>query len=415
MTLLVKKVKAGLEDFSLGTGTEIQTRGDKSVAVTKVNAEWIYENVEQIKSADTTLIKFVQLLTTNTRKLFYYDAGSTLTPNDEDVLLPNSGTGRWLLRRGSSAGGGGGGGGADQTHDTEDDSSGSSHSGVEEGSVIYVEETNEYYEYTGTTDETKAGQWPAADGFYYDSDGKQFELYDPAELPIGIVRTANISYTFKDGDAAIRGGVTAVEFTSDSTITATIPADIDQNFPIGAIINMIQYGKGTINVQGGSGVAVTGAITSRGQYHAMSAVKLSNNDWVVIGGISEAQTQPVTIDLQNHTLSNDNALCSVILYTSGELLTIESAGGIEQPNEWCTPRVVNIGSNYEARLTRTAGNNINQGEPTGIWIPIDTSRGWGVQESGTTLNFVGTLEIRKIGSTTIEATCTLDLTSNYVA
>lgn len=413
MTLLVKKVKAGLEDFALGVGTETQTRGDKSVAITRVSAEWVFEDIAQIKSVDTTKIKFVQLLTTNSRKLYYYDSGSTLTANDDDVLLPNSGTGRWLLRRGSSAGGGGGG--TDQSHDTETEASESSHEGIDEGFTLYVSETNEYHEYTGVTDSSKAGQWPAADGFYYDADGKQFSLYDPAELPIGIKKATGSSYSFIMEDASIKGGVSAVQLTNSSEVSAFIPHDSVVNFPVGSIINVLQGGTGTVVLTGAQDVTVNGAATSRGQFHAMAAIKIDSNTWNAIGGISAEQTQPVSIELNNHTISNDNALCGIILYSSGELLTIEAAGGIEQPNEWSTPRVIDIGKKYEARVTRTSGNNINQGNPTGIWIPIDTSIGWGVQEQGATLNFVGTLEIRKASDQIVVATCTLDFTSNYVA
>lgn len=417
MTLIAKKVKLGLEDMLLGSGTEEQVRGDSTVTVTKIDTDWILYSLNAIKALDTTKIKHVVYVKADNTRLDYdYSSASGLAANDIDVLMPDAGTGRWLLRRTANQ----------QTENTATGTTGaanSSHSGIPTGFILNVTYgddtltpgTGASYRFTGTTDISKATQWPAADGYYYDKDGKQFELYDTARLPTGVNNIATTTYTFVATDAAVSGGKAAVVLTNSAATTATVPPNSTVPFKIGSTINIIQNGEGLVTLVGGSGVTVNGGKISRGRYHAMTLLKLAENTWVAIGGVAEEESVPVVITLNNHTLTNTNALSSVALFPNGEMLTIDTAGGVVQPSEWCVPRVTDVGYQYEARLSKVSGDNINQGAPTEVWLPMSSLVAWGVQELGATLNFVGTLEIRLAATGTVLDSCTLDLTSTYSA
>lgn len=417
MTTIAKKVLIGLEDLALGSGAAVQQRGDSEVAVTKIDTDWNFTSLTQIKAADTSKIKHVVLINeANERSEYDYYAASSLTANDIDVLQPNVGSGRWVLRRVANT----------QTHSTAVGVNGaaySSHSGIPTGfvlSVLYYDDslvpgTGGSYTYTGTTIGANASLWPAPDGYYYDLDGKQFSTYDTAKLPIGVNLTTATSYTYVLTDGYTSGGKSAVLHSNSAAITATIPPNSSVPFAIGTIINVAQVDEGLLTIAPGAGVTLTGSYVSRGANHAMSLLKIATNSWIAFGGIAEEEAVPVVITLNNHTLTNTNALSAVSLFPNGELLTIDTAGGILQPNEWCVPRVTDIGFQYEARMTKVSGDNINQGAPVGVWFPISSVQGWGVQENGATLSFVGTLEIREIGTVTILDTATITMTSTYSA
>lgn len=77
-----------------------------------------------------------------------------------------------------------------------------------------------------------------------------------------------------------------IRFTVSCTIS--VPTDAQVAFPVGTTINLLQYGTGTIYVQGNSGVTVRCAaalLQSRTQYSALSVIKLAANEWVLVGDL----------------------------------------------------------------------------------------------------------------------------------
>lgn len=404
-----------MEDLLLGTGTADQVRGDVTLPITRMSIDFIFNDIEQIKSLNTSKIKQIIFTDTDGKRYPYdYIASSTLTANDDDVLLPTSGIGRWILRRENNTQ-------IETTGTGPGSAAESSHAGIPTGFIlttIYSDDnlipgTGASYQYTGTTILAKAGNWPDADGFYYDVDGKQFQIYDTANLPIGINTQAGTSYTLVKSDAYISGGKTAVRTTSDSNVIMTLPAATTVNWEIGAIINFLQGGLGVITISPAVGVTVNGEAVTRGIHHSISLVKVAANVWNAIGGTDVGVNTPVVITLSNQTLSVDNATCGILLNSDGSLYTLEGAA-TESPSNWALPRVSNVGTIYEARMIYVSGDHPNQGIPTDVWVTLSDLRAWGVLTIGTTLNFVGTLEIRNAATLAVQATCAIDLTSVFV-
>lgn len=413
MTQVIKKALIGLEDLLIGESTVTQTRGTTSVPITKIDTDWIFTSLAQIKGLDVARIKHVIYVDSNGERFpFDYSAVSALTGNDDDVLLPDSGTGRWLLRRENNQ----------QTQTTATGTGGASttsHEGIEAGFILnttfsddsQTAGTGQAYEYTGTTDATKAGDWPNADGYYYDADGKQFQIADTANLPTGINGQTGTSYTLVRNDAYISGGKSAVRITNAASIVCTVPANADVQLPIGSVVNVIQGGAGTITLTGASGVTINGDNISRGQYHALSIVKIAANEWDAVGGTGAGITTPVNITLTDHTLTAVGVTVGVLLNSDGSLTTLEGTG-TEIVAEWALPRVSQIGSIYEAKMDYVSGDYTNGGDLLGTWLSLSDLKAWGVQELGSTLNFVGTLSIRDVATGTVQDTCTIDLTSS---
>lgn len=80
--------------------------------------------------------------------------------------------------------------------------------------------------------------------------------------------------------------------TNASAITTTIPPFASVAYPVGAQLNFVQYGAGQVTFGGGSGVTIvsTGATASapktRAQYSAVTAICVSQDNWLISGDIS---------------------------------------------------------------------------------------------------------------------------------
>jgi hypothetical protein len=91
----VTKVLAAVQDLALGLGTVSQTRQGQAVTVDKICLPFIFGNIAAIKAADYEKFPLVKLLG-NSITEYYYDSASEATADDDLVLLPSSGVGRWL-------------------------------------------------------------------------------------------------------------------------------------------------------------------------------------------------------------------------------------------------------------------------------------------------------------------------------
>lgn len=99
MSNILKKSRLGIEDLAMGFGVENQIRGQTTVPVTRIQADFIFNSLSDIKALNTARVKFCSLFTPDGSSIsYYYDPTSTETPNDTTVIAPNSGTGRWLVR-----------------------------------------------------------------------------------------------------------------------------------------------------------------------------------------------------------------------------------------------------------------------------------------------------------------------------
>ncbi|HSW66196.1 MAG TPA: hypothetical protein VLI54_03605 [Bacillota bacterium] len=95
---------------------------------------------------------------------------------------------------------------------------------------------------------------------------------------------AGTSYTLVLADAS-----TAVEFSSGSAVTVTVPSNSTAAFPVGTVIELLQYGTGTLTVAAGGGVTIRSAnnlLSARTQYSVLSLRKRATNEWVLAGDLA---------------------------------------------------------------------------------------------------------------------------------
>jgi hypothetical protein len=83
-----------------------------------------------------------------------------------------------------------------------------------------------------------------------------------------------------------------ITLTNASSITFTIPPNSSVAYPVGAQLNLTQFGAGQVTFAQGAGVTIvsTGATASapriRAQYSSATAIQTSANNWLVAGDIS---------------------------------------------------------------------------------------------------------------------------------
>jgi hypothetical protein len=81
----------------------------------------------------------------------------------------------------------------------------------------------------------------------------------------------------------------AVEMTSSSATTITIPPNSSVAFPIGTIIEIVQLGAAQVTVAAGSGVTLNSADTlvkTRVQFSVVSIRKQATNTWLLAGDLA---------------------------------------------------------------------------------------------------------------------------------
>jgi hypothetical protein len=98
--------------------------------------------------------------------------------------------------------------------------------------------------------------------------------------------TANLrtaSYTLVLTDAGL-----VVEMNVAGANTLTIPPNSSVPFPIGTVIEILQYGAGQTTIAPGSGVSVVSpdnARKLRAQYSSVSLRKRATDTWVMVGDL----------------------------------------------------------------------------------------------------------------------------------
>lgn len=91
----ITKVLVTIQDLALGAGTVEQTRSGQTYTLNKLALPFAFSTIAEIKLLDYTKFPFVRLLGPNITE-YYYDANASQTADDDFVLLPSSGIGRWL-------------------------------------------------------------------------------------------------------------------------------------------------------------------------------------------------------------------------------------------------------------------------------------------------------------------------------
>jgi hypothetical protein len=106
-------------------------------------------------------------------------------------------------------------------------------------------------------------------------------------INVGINAQTGTSYT-----TVLADNGKLVTQTNASAITTTIPPNSSVAYPVGAQLNVAQFGAGQVSFAQGAGVTIvsTGATASapqlRAQYSTATAIQTATDTWLVIGDIS---------------------------------------------------------------------------------------------------------------------------------
>lgn len=122
----------------------------------------------------------------------------------------------------------------------------------------------------------------------------------------------------------------------------------------------------------------------------------------------------VVISITDQTISDldaSDANAYYFLTAGGQVQQSTDIGGINPTTleQWCTP--TSQASNYEAYVTVTSGSLTPGSAATGTWVALSSTRYWYVQESvsGQSTTCIFTVQIRRIGTTTVLDTATITL------
>jgi hypothetical protein len=175
-------------------------------------------------------------------------------------------------------------------------------------------------------------------------------------------------------------------------------ADIQTEFGGSNPISLSEYYAGGAYVPAGTSgtygaVPSSGAISIRNFYGTSNVVISITDQYISGSGVSDAYA-------------------FYFLTAGGQVEQSTDAGGINPTNleQWCTPTAQS--SNYEALVTLVFGTL--SGGTVGSYVALSTTRSWYVEEftpGGS--NFCEfTVQIRKIGTSTVLDTATITLEAN---
>lgn len=81
--------------------------------------------------------------------------------------------------------------------------------------------------------------------------------------------------------------------------------------------------------------------------------------------------------------------------------------------DWIEPNVTGIGSEYQAKVSTTSGS-FTSGNSTGVWHNLGTSRYWRLTKNTDGTSSVSfTVSIRRAGTTSVLASCSVTLSATY--
>jgi len=108
----------------------------------------------------------------------------------------------------------------------------------------------------------------------------------------GLNAVANMSVVTESGTSRTLANSTDANNTilcsSASATTITVPTNASQAFPVGSLVEVIQYGAGQVTVAAAGGVTirqVDSLSKSRVQYSSLSLQKIATDEWILSGDL----------------------------------------------------------------------------------------------------------------------------------
>lgn len=103
------------------------------------------------------------------------------------------------------------------------------------------------------------------------------------------VTTLPINYQTSSYTLALSDAGRLMMMDLSSALTLTIPLNSSVAFPVGARIDLVQWGAGQVTVSPASGVTLSsagGLVTTNEQFSAASLIKMSTDAWLLIGDLA---------------------------------------------------------------------------------------------------------------------------------
>lgn len=91
------------------------------------------------------------------------------------------------------------------------------------------------------------------------------------------------SYTLVLADAS-----KIIECTSASAVSVTVPPNSSVAFPVGTVVDVAQFGAGTLTLVQGSGVTIRtpATLSLRAQYSTATLRKRATDEWILAGDLA---------------------------------------------------------------------------------------------------------------------------------
>lgn len=132
-----------------------------------------------------------------------------------------------------------------------------------------------------------------SDGSLKDGIVSNVKLDNTVQTQLSMIATlANVPSTVQPGTSytlVVADTATAVEFSSASNVTVMVPTQASAAFAIGTVIELVQYGTGTITIAPAGGVTVRSAnnlLSSRTQFSTLSLRKRAADEWILAGDLA---------------------------------------------------------------------------------------------------------------------------------
>lgn len=133
------------------------------------------------------------------------------------------------------------------------------------------------------------------------------------------------TYTFALADASLGKIVTA---SNASAQTYTVPPQTSVAWATGAVIRLVNIGAGAVTIVGGSGVTVSNAVSTVGQWEGVNLIRTASDSWVVVrgGGLPKAVYSSATVAPSNTFVSGSS---TIYVFKSNTVITFSQAGTCE--------------------------------------------------------------------------------------
>lgn len=158
-------------------------------------------------------------------------------------------------------------------------------------------------------------------------------------------------------------------------------------------------------VWNGSWLPIKGLWAWNGSWTNASSGKIRNGSWVDF---------LVKITLTNQDVTDvENFGSAIAMYEINADGFVYSNVAPTTREQWCDPATA--AGNYEVRATLTFGETPG-GDVLDTWLPLTTSRRWTVTASNLDPDSESnlTVEVRGVGSSSVLASATVNLTASYI-